>query len=50
MEVYVLIVLVFSHLMLWRILKELRKIERKLTHPDERSKSERFWGNGIKKK
>lgn len=49
MEIYILIVLVFSLLMLWRILKVLRKIEGKTIHHEERSKSERFWGNGIKR-
>lgn len=31
------------------ILRELKRIERKTYHHDDRPKSERFWGNGIKK-
>lgn len=35
---------------LWMVLRELKKIERKTYHHDDRPKSERYWGNGIKKK
>lgn len=50
MEIWVVIVLILSHIMLWRILKELKKIEKKLLHPEQRPKNERYWGNEGKKR
>ena len=41
-----LIVVIWALLM---ILRELKRIERKTYYHDDRPKSERFWGNGIKK-
>lgn len=49
MEIWILIVLIMTHIMMWRILKEIRKIEGKLLHPDQRPKNERHWNWGKKR-
>lgn len=40
--------LMFSSLMLiWR---EIRKIEKKMEHPDDKPPHQKYWGNGKKKR
>lgn len=36
--------------MLFMMMRDLKKIERKIEHPDERPKHERFWGNRANKR
>lgn len=36
-----------SLMLIWR---EVRKIERKIEHPDHKPKAMKYWGNGKKKR